>query len=173
MNLSPSLRKLLLTVHVVTAVGVLGADLVLLTLAISGLNESAPETVYPAARLVGVSVVLPLAIAALVTGLLIALATGWGLFKYSWVGIKLIITVLLNIAVVAALVPLLTKAADAANGLAEPLTDGQKLPLVIAPAAAVALLVFNVFLGVAKPKWGKGASAGASRAASAPKAAAK
>src|SRR5918994_6528651 len=84
MKLSPRWHKLLLTVHVATAVSVLGTDLVLLVLGISSVRAADPQTVYPAADLIATWVLAPLAILALGSGVL----TRWGLFRYWWVTIK-------------------------------------------------------------------------------------
>lgn len=82
-------RKLLLTVHLIVAVGLIGADGVLLALGIAGLAGGNPATVYPAAYLVAVAVVAPLALLTLATGLTQGLLTPWGLFRHWWVTIKL------------------------------------------------------------------------------------
>lgn len=148
------MRKLLLTVHVATTVSVLGADLVLLALGIAGLRGAEPQTIYPAARLVGAQLIAPLAVASLGTGLLLGLLTPWGLLRYWWVGIKLGITAALTAAVLFVLVPRLGAAADAAIGSgARPFTDAERLPLVAAPAAASTLLVLSVVLAVFKSGW--------------------
>jgi hypothetical protein len=81
-SLSPPRRKLLLTVHVATAVSVLGTDLVLLVLGISSVRGADPQTVYPAADLIATWVLAPLAILALYSGVLLGLLTRWGLFRY-------------------------------------------------------------------------------------------
>jgi hypothetical protein len=59
MKLSPRWRKLLLTIHVVSAVSVLGTDLVLLVLGISSMRGADPQTVYPAAHLVATWLLAP------------------------------------------------------------------------------------------------------------------
>ena len=81
-SVSPPRRKLLLTVHVATAVSVLGTDLVLLVLGISSVRGADPQTVYPAADLIATWVLAPLAILALGSGVLLGLLTRWGLFRY-------------------------------------------------------------------------------------------
>ncbi len=73
----PVWRKLLLTVHVLTTVGLFGADLVLLTLGITSLLEAEPRTIYPAAATVGRALLGPLAVASLATGLLLGVLTQW------------------------------------------------------------------------------------------------
>lgn len=77
-RLPPRWRNLLLTTHVVVAVGVLGTDLVLLTLAVTGLASSDPELIragYLVMELLAETVLVSLALAALATGVLLRLGT--------------------------------------------------------------------------------------------------
>lgn len=92
----PSIRKLALTAHVTSSVGWVGAVLVFLALAVLGLSGRDAQTVRgvylvmePAAWLV----LLPLAIATLLTGIVSSLVSPWGLFRHYWVLTKLVITV--------------------------------------------------------------------------------
>ena len=144
-------HRLLLTAHVTASVGVLGADLVLLALGVAGVAGATPVTVYPAARLVAAYVVAPLALAALATGLWLALSTSWGLFRYWWVAIKLAITLSLTVAVLFVLLPALGATADVATTGAG-LGTRQRVPLVVAPALASSLLLVAATLGIFKPR---------------------
>lgn len=101
MKLSPRWREVVLVTHVTTAVGWLGADAVLLVLGIAGLTGAAggPDTVYPVAGLIGTVLITPLALAALVTGLVSGLGTKWGLVRHWWVAVKLVVTVVMNVLV--------------------------------------------------------------------------
>ena len=147
-------RKVLLTVHVATAVSVLRTDLVLLVLGISSVGGADPQTIYPAAHLVATWLLAPLAIAALGTGVLLGLLTQWGLLRYWWVTIKLALTAILTGVILIVLVPRLGVAADAATALdPSPFTDAERLPLLVAPAAGVTLLVLIVALAIYKPGW--------------------
>jgi hypothetical protein len=112
--LSPQWRKLLLAVHVIVSVGLLGTDAAVLALVTSGWLGSDPVTVYPAARLVGVILLLPLALLALVTGIALGLVTPWGLLRYWWVLISLLLTTAGTILAVAVLLPDLGAASAAA-----------------------------------------------------------
>ena len=97
MTLSPGLRKLVLTAHVGSSVGWLGAVAAFLALTTSGLTGQDPtmvRTVYLAAEPITLFVILPLAIASLVTGIVSSLGTPWGLFRHYWVVFKLVLTVL-------------------------------------------------------------------------------
>jgi hypothetical protein len=140
-------RTPLLTVHLVTGVGAIGAALVLLALGIAGVRGADPRTVYPAAHLVEAWVIAPLAVLALSTGLALALLSRWGLVRYWWVAIKLAITAVLTAVVFLVLEPSL-----AATAAAESLTDAQRIRVALFPSAALALLVVNVVLGLAKPR---------------------
>jgi hypothetical protein len=150
MKLSPRWRKLLLVVHLVAAVGWVGAELVLLALAVSGLRGTDPRTVYPAAGLVGVWLVAPLAVVTLGTGLLQGLLTPWGLIRHWWVTIKLALTTLMTGLVFFALLPGLRAAADAATGSGI-LTAADRAQFLVPPSVASSLLVLNVILSVYKP----------------------
>ena len=78
MRLPPRLRRLTLTAHVVLSVGWLGAVVAYLALAIIGLtNAEHVRTAYAAMGLIGWTVLVPLAFAALLTGLVQSLGTPW------------------------------------------------------------------------------------------------
>ncbi len=146
-------RKTLLVTHVTTSVSVIGADLALLAIGISGWAGTDPRAVYPAMSLVATWLLAPLAVTALGTGLLLAVRGGWGLLRHAWVAIKLTVTATLTALVLFVLRPGLARAADAATSL-DPqtlLTEAQRLLYVITPGTAVALLVVNVALGLLKP----------------------
>lgn len=138
--------------HVVTSVGWLGADAVLLVLATAGLAGAGagPAAVYPAAELVCVVLIVPLSLLAWLTGVLCALGTRWGLLRHWWVVSKLALTTLMAVLVLVALTPSVRAAADAA----ETLSTQERSQLVVPPSVACTLLVLNVVLSVYKP-WGR------------------
>src|SRR5262245_39091735 len=120
--------RLLLMVHILATVGLFGADLVLVTLGFVAVFGIEPSTVYPAARLVGSTIVAPLALISLASGVVLARLSGWGLFRYWWVTLKLGITLILTLVILTVLVPRLGTAAEIAAAGA---TFGvaQRLPL--------------------------------------------
>lgn len=104
----PRLRKFMLTLHVMSSVGLLGAIAAFLALAIAGLgaglgagliadpggqDAQTIRAAYPAMQVITRFVVMPLAIASLLTGLIQSLGTSWGLFRHYWVVVKLLLTV--------------------------------------------------------------------------------
>jgi len=95
-----TVRKLALTVHVTSSVGWLGAVMAFLALAIVGLASQDTQTVravYLAAVPITWYVLVPLAVASLLTGLTSSLGTPWGLFRHYWVLFKLLLNVLATI----------------------------------------------------------------------------
>lgn len=97
MSVAPRTRKLLLTVHLVVSVGWIGAALAYLGLGVSAVISANVDTVraaWLAMELVGWWVIVPLALTALASGLVMSLSSGWGLFRHYWVVLSLILTVL-------------------------------------------------------------------------------
>jgi hypothetical protein len=93
---NPKSRKLLLSVHVSVSVGWTGAVLAYLALVISAWTGQADQVLratWIALEVIGWYVIVPLALAALITGIGIALATPWGLFRHYWVVVSLLLTV--------------------------------------------------------------------------------
>lgn len=94
--MKPGLRKFALLSHIAASVGWLGAVAAFLALAIAGLVSRDDQTAsgaYIAMELTGRFVIVPLGIAALLTGLVQSLGTKWGLFRHYWVLIKFLLTV--------------------------------------------------------------------------------
>jgi hypothetical protein len=95
MSMSPTVRKLALTAHVTSSVGWLGAVAAFLVLSIAGLKSREIETVrgaYVAMDLIGRYAIVPLSLAAFVTGIIQSLGTPWGLFRHYWIVAKLVLT---------------------------------------------------------------------------------
>jgi hypothetical protein len=144
-------RRLLLTAHISTSVGILGADLVLLTLGVHGRLGADPVTVYPAMRILASYVIAPLAGLAVGTGLLLALRSP-GLLGQTWVLAKLSISTALTILVLLAAIPGLTAAENAALSPAPAVTERMQLTYALMPAFTLSLLLLNVALAVYKPR---------------------
>ena len=94
--MAPGLRKLALTAHVASSVGLLGAVAAFLALSVAGLTTQDAQTVRAAYLAMGLTawfVIVPLSFAALLTGLVMSLGTTWGLFRHYWVLVKFLLTV--------------------------------------------------------------------------------
>src|SRR5260221_3765842 len=97
MILSHGLRKAALTAHVTSSIGWFGAVAAFLALALAGLFSQDQELVRAAYLVMGLTtrfVIVSLALVGLFTGVVSSLGTRWGLFRYYWVLMKLVITVL-------------------------------------------------------------------------------
>lgn len=141
------MRRVLLPVHLVSAVGLLGADLALAGLGITGATETAPAVeIYPAMSIVATWIMLPLGGLAIVSGLTLAWTQN-AKFRPDWVRVKLLITLTLAVALVAVVAPGLADEAARAHAGA----TGGNPAYAIGPTVSAALLVVNVVLGTAKP----------------------
>jgi hypothetical protein len=93
--MTPGLRKFALTAHVTFSVGWLGAVVAYLAVAIACLVSQDAQMVrsgYSTMELTGWFVIVPLSLAALLSGLVQSLGTEWGLFRYYWILVKLVLT---------------------------------------------------------------------------------
>ena len=93
---SPVLRKSLLTLHIIVSVGLLGDSAGYLAVAIRGASATDPavaEVSFQTLRMLAFVFGIPLSFAALATGALLGLGTRWGLFRYWWVTVKLVLIV--------------------------------------------------------------------------------
>jgi hypothetical protein len=154
MTMTPGLRKFALAAHITVSVGWLGAAAAFLGLAVVGLTSQDAQTVRgvylvmePAAWLV----LVPLAFAAPLTGLVQSLFTTWGLFRHYWVVFKLVITVFATIILLTYMETFRVMAAVAADPTADLASVRNASPLVHAVLALLVLLVPTI-LGLYKPR---------------------
>ncbi|MEU9499179.1 DUF2269 domain-containing protein [Streptomyces sp. NPDC048196] len=147
-------RRALLVLHVAVSVSWLGVTLGLLALGITGWTTDSPEmtaVAYRAMKIFGDWLILPLALSALGTGLVLSLGTPWGLARHHWVYLKFWLTLVALLLSVFSLRPGIDHlAAEAATG--NPAPD-LALALVIAPSVASTLYFFLTAISVLKP-WG-------------------
>lgn len=96
----PGLRKLVLAVHIAVSVGWIGAVAAYIALdlaATTGRDTATVRAAYLGMELIAGSVIAPLAVAALITGLVMSLGTKWGLFRHYWVLISFVLTILATV----------------------------------------------------------------------------
>ncbi|MGH3133936.1 MAG: hypothetical protein ACRDNY_09410 [Gaiellaceae bacterium] len=155
--MTPRLRKLALTAHVVSSVGWLGAVAGFLALAVAGWTSLDARTVraaYLAMELTAWFVILPLALASLVTGLVQSLGTTWGLFRHYWVLFKL----LMNVFATVVLLLYMRTLGDLARMAEETTLSSDDLGALRSPSpvlhagAALLLLLVATVLAVFKPR---------------------
>ncbi len=156
MTMSPGLRKLALTAHVVSSVSWLGAVGAFLALAVFGLvNDDALRVrgAYVALEPITTLVIVPLCFASLITGLVSSLGTPWGLFRHWWVIAKLVLTIPSTLILLVHTMPIgdLSRAATAAVIGPGDLRD-VRLQLTLDAAAAIVVLLVTTTLAVYKPR---------------------
>jgi hypothetical protein len=156
--MTPRLRKLALTAHVATSVGWLGAVVAYLALAITGLTSRDAQTVraaYLAMDLIGWSVLVPLSISSLLTGLVQSLGTEWGLFRYYWILTKFLLTVGATVILLMHM-PAVSRMAGVAAGttLSGPDLREPRVQLVVHAVGGLFVLLSVTTLSVFKP-WGR------------------
>jgi hypothetical protein len=155
MTMPPKLRKLALAVHLTCSVGWLGAVVAYLaldlTVAMSG-DLQLVRAAWIGMGIVVASVIVPLALASLVTGLVMALGTRWGLFRHWWVLISFVLTVIATL-VLFSETRLISSIAERA---ADPGTPGEELlrypPTLLHSVGGLLVLVVIQFLNVCKPQ---------------------
>jgi uncharacterized membrane protein len=151
---TPRLQKVALTAHVSSSVGWLGGVAAFLGLGVIGLTSDDAQTVRavylvmePAAWIV----LLPLALASLITGLVQSLATTWGLLRYYWVLFKLGINVVSTVVLLLYMDTFRVMANVAATESAE-LDAVRNASPVLHAAVALMLLLVATGLAVYKPR---------------------
>jgi hypothetical protein len=155
------LRKTVLTVHVVASVGWLGLDIGLLTLGVVGVataDATTMEAAYLAMGIFADRLIVPVSVATVASGLVLAVATPWGLLRYYWVAAKFGMTLVAATASIFALRARIGEAVAAVNAphAARLETGLGDIGFVLVVAPTVALIVYTTAtaLSVFKP-WGR------------------
>jgi hypothetical protein len=96
MTMPPAMRKFALAVHLTCSVGWIGAVASYVVLDVTVATSLDPQSVRSAWIAMGLLVgwaIVPFAMASLLTGLVMALGTKWGLFRHWWVLISFLLTI--------------------------------------------------------------------------------
>jgi hypothetical protein len=143
----PRVRRLVLTVHVALSVGWIGAVAAYLTLDVAVATGQDAETLraaYVGMGLIATRVIVPLALVALATGVVMAVGTPWGLLRHYWVLVSLLLTI-----VAAAVLMVETRTISfLAAVAADPVTSAEELRALgsTLPHSVGGLLVLSVVL---------------------------
>lgn len=100
MTFSSGVRRLVLSLHLAVSVGWVGAVAAYIALDVVAATSEDVQNLraaYLGMDLIARSVIVPLAIAALLTGIAISVGTKWGLLRYWWVVISLLLTLLATV----------------------------------------------------------------------------
>lgn len=151
MTASSGLRRLTLTAHITTSVGWLGAVIAYLALdivATAALDVASVRAAFFGMEAIIVYVIVPLALASALIGIVNALSAPWGLFQHYWVVVKLVLT-LFAITILLLEVQNVRYMAEVAATAADPRTLPGSLPHSI--GGLIVLLVIMI-LSVFKPQ---------------------
>lgn len=151
----PWLRKLVLSIHLIVSAGWIGAIAAYLVLDLATVTSDDPGTLraaYAGMDLIVQSVIVPVAIATLVTGITISLGTRWGLLRHYWVVISLLLTLVATAVLLAE-----TRTVGAlASIAADPATTSGELSALASTLAhsigGLIVLVVILVLNVYKPR---------------------
>ena len=149
MTLPPLPRKLVLLLHVLTAVGAIGAVGAFLALAVAGAQGMGGA--YAAMRLVAWWVLIPLVYASLLVGLLSSLGTPWGIVRHWWVIAKLVLTLVAVIVLQLQTRTIDALAAAEASGTLGAMHEAQAA-MLLHSGGGLAVLVVATLLSVLKPR---------------------
>jgi hypothetical protein len=154
--MGPPLRKVVLTTHIATSVGWLGAVATSLAVAVAGLASTNAQMVrgaYLILEPVGWYVLLPCGVGSLLTGLLQAVGTAWGLFRHHWVLLKFELNLLAILVLLLYMQTLDYLAEAAALAPVSGALQNVKSPSpVVHAAGALLLLLVALTLSVYKPR---------------------
>jgi len=151
-------RRAVLILHIVACGAWIGIDVMVAVLVWTGRFGADADVRGLAYRALAAFVVWPMLTAglvSLVSGVVLGLGTKWGLVRYWWVAVKLVLNVVLCTLIVFALEP----GMDAVAAYGRDLAAGAETPSVIStlffpPAVSLTALTFATVLSVAKP-WGR------------------
>ena len=151
--MSASVRKFVLAAHLLFSVGWIGTVVAYLALGITATSSDDTATVraaWTAMEVTGWYVIVPLAVASLLTGSVMALGTRWGLFQHYWVAISFVLT-LVSTVVLLLHMPTVSATADTAQQ-----AEGARLESLggdlFHPAIGLVILLVVHVLNVYKPR---------------------
>lgn len=154
MTFSARWRRLFLVLHVATSVGFPGAVAAFLVLAVTGAvtsDTALARGVYSAVAVMTWQAIVPLAIAALLIGLIQSLGTPWGLFRHYWLIVKLALTL---VALGVLLLQIQTIDMLSATALKGNLADmnGPRAGMIVHATGGLVVLVAATVLSIYKPR---------------------
>jgi hypothetical protein len=153
--MTPAVRRFTFTLHVTSSVSWIGAAVAFLALAIIGFTSDDEVKVRGAYLLMAPAawfVLVPLAHAALVSGIVLSLGTTWGLFRHYWVVLKLGITVFATVILLVYMGTFMQMAGVAADPVLNLAAVRNASPIVHAILALILLPCATISPGRSSPE---------------------
>ena len=157
-RLSRRWHKATLVAHIISAGAWIGVDVIVAVLVMTGRFGGDPALRSLAYRALAAFVVWPMLAAGLLslaTGLVLGLATTWGVLRYWWVAVKLALNLVLCTLILVVLKPGMDEVAaygrELLNGSPDPTAVSN---LFFPPAVSLTTLILATVLAVFKP-WGR------------------
>lgn len=161
-------RKLVLLAHIVSAGAWIGIDVVLAVLVFTSILSDDAATKALSYQALELFAVWPLVIAGLIclaTGVVLGLGSKYGLVRYWWVAVKLVMNIVLSTLTLVALRPGVYEAAEQGERLAAgEVSTLAASDLIFPPIVSGAALLVAFTISVFKP-WGRTRKAAAGRGA--------
>jgi hypothetical protein len=154
-RLAPAPRKLALAVHLAVSVGWVGAVAAYTALDLAAATSDDPQALraaYIGMGLIAGSVIIPLALASVATGLLVSLGTKWGLLRHWWVLISFVLTIFATVVLIVEVGTISAYAAVAARATA---SDSELRALgstLVHSVGGMLVLLVVLVLNVYKPR---------------------
>lgn len=156
-EVSPLGRKALRVLHFIFTGGWVGGTAAMTFLSVLGASTTDVEVkraVYLVMSRLDAAFIVPLVFGSIVSGVILAAKTPWGVFRYKWVGAKLVLAVAMVIFAVSTVMRWVKRLADAsANGDWGGVASLDR-SLVVAAIAFMFGLAAIIVIAVLKP-WGK------------------
>ncbi|MCF2531895.1 DUF2269 family protein [Yinghuangia soli] len=93
---SRGVRRAVNSGHVVASVGLVGVEIVMIMLGVIAKNTgdaTLQHATYQLMRMLAYAAGIPLAVLAMVSGVVLALRTPWGLWKHQWIKVKFVLLI--------------------------------------------------------------------------------
>jgi len=153
---SPSIRRGVLAVHLTASVGWIGAVLAYAALALvpaASRDAESARAAWIGMDLIGWWVIVPLAAASLLSGIVLSLGTKWGLLRHYWVAISFFATIVLTIVLIVLIVHMPTVDRLAQTARDASLDEVLALPAdLLHPLVGLAALLGILVLNIIKPR---------------------
>lgn len=156
-GLSPMGRRLLRLLHFLFIGGWIGGTAAMTFLSVLGAsttNVEVKRATYLVMSRLDAAFIVPLVLGSIISGVLLATRTQWGLFRHRWIASKLALSMAMVVLAVSAVMPWVKRLADASGNADWAAVESLDQSLVAAAIAFMLGLAAVIVIAVFKP-WGR------------------